>query len=205
MLNSRAVTTATVAGTVLQLAMVLSGHSNAAIAQFFGPVGMGISLVAGLIYASQARGGSAGSVALGGFVSGGLCALIGIVVSYALGDVTAMILALGTLSSAVAGAIGGWLGRFALAERSAQFDRELASQLSTKTQTRECLIDVGGEKHPVGDCADLFGFAPSVLEFGSSPSSARRSWSSCRAISMARLSVVGRASRPVSVGERTIS
>jgi hypothetical protein len=112
MLNSRAVTVATVAGTVLQLAMVLLGHSNAAIAQLFGPVGMGISLVAGLIYTSQARGGSAGSAALGGFVAGGLCALIGIIVSFALGDVTAMILALGTLSSAVTGAIGGWLGRF---------------------------------------------------------------------------------------------
>jgi len=113
MLNSRAVTVATVAGTVLQLAMVLIGHSNAAVAQLFGPIGMGISLVAGVIYASQARGGTAGSAAIGGLVAGGLCALIGIIVSYALGDVTAMILALGTLSSAVTGAIGGWLGRFA--------------------------------------------------------------------------------------------
>ncbi|MEO8337517.1 MAG: hypothetical protein ABI664_21255 [bacterium] len=113
MINSRAVTVATVVGTVLQLAMVLVGHSNASIAALFGPVGMGISLVAGLIYASQARGSSVGSAALGGFVAGGLCALIGIVVSFALGDVTALILALGTLSSAVAGAIGGWVGRFA--------------------------------------------------------------------------------------------
>lgn len=111
MLNSRAVTVATVAGTVLQLAMVLAGHTNASIAAMFAPGGMGISLVAGVIYASQARGGSAGSAAMGGFVAGGLCALIGIAVSYALGDVTAAILGLGTLSSAVTGAIGGLVGR----------------------------------------------------------------------------------------------
>jgi hypothetical protein len=113
MINSRAVTTATVIGTVLQLAMVLAGHSNASIAAMFAVGGMGISFVAGVIYAAQARGGSAGSAALGGLIAGGVCALIGIAVSYALGDVTAQILALGTLSSAVAGAIGGWLGRFA--------------------------------------------------------------------------------------------
>ncbi len=128
MLNARAVTVATAAGTVLQLAMVLAGHSNASIAAMFAPVGMGISLVAGLIYASQARGGSGGSAALGGLVAGGLCALLGIVVSYALGDVTAQILALGTLSSAVTGAIGGWVGRFAFggAQRTAGMMRRMA-------------------------------------------------------------------------------
>jgi hypothetical protein len=111
-LNSRAVTIATVTGTVLQLAMVLAGHSNKSIANMFAVGGMGISLVAGIIYASQAREATTGGRALGGLIAGGLCALIGIVVSYALGDVTAMILVIGTLSSAVTGAIGGWLGRF---------------------------------------------------------------------------------------------
>jgi hypothetical protein len=113
MLNSRAVTVATVVGTVLQLAMVLAGHANASIAAMFAAGGMGISFIAGVIYASQARGSSAGGAAIGGLMAGGLCALIGIIVSYTLGDVTAQILALGTLSSAVTGAIGGWLGRFA--------------------------------------------------------------------------------------------
>jgi hypothetical protein len=112
MLNARAVTIATVAGTVLQLAMVLAGHSNASIANMFAVGGMAISLVAGIIYAWQAREATAGGRALGGLIAGGLCALIGIVVSYALGDVTAMILVIGTFSSAVTGAIGGWLGRF---------------------------------------------------------------------------------------------
>ncbi|MEP6732230.1 MAG: hypothetical protein ABJE10_16410 [bacterium] len=113
MLNTRAVTVATVVGTVLQLAMVLAGHSNSSVANMFAVVGMAISLVAGVIYAAQARGASGGSLALGGLIAGGLCALLGIIVSYLLGDVPAMILAVGTLSSAVTGALGGWLGGFA--------------------------------------------------------------------------------------------
>jgi general stress protein CsbA len=113
MLNSRAVTIATVVGAVLQLAMVLAGHSNPSVAKMFAVGGMTISLVAGVVYASQAREGTTGSMALGGLIAGGLCALIGIAVSFALGDVPAVVLAFGTLSSAVTGAIGGWLGRFA--------------------------------------------------------------------------------------------
>lgn len=113
MLNSRAVAIATVAGTVLQLAMVIAGHSNASIAQLFAVGGMGISLLAGVLYARLAGTGSAGSYATGGMIAGGACALIGIAVSYLLGDVTALILVAGTLSSAVTGALGGWLGRFA--------------------------------------------------------------------------------------------
>ena len=70
------------------------------------------ALIAPSAASSVARHGSAGSMAVGGLIAGGLCALIGICVSFALGDVTALILVMGTLSSAVAGAIGGWLGRF---------------------------------------------------------------------------------------------
>lgn len=110
MINSRAVVMATVAGTVLQLAMVLVGHSNASVAQMFAVGGMGISLVVGAMYAKFSGPGSMGSHAIGGLVAGGACAIIGICVSYLLGDVTAVILAAGTLSSAVTGAIGGWLG-----------------------------------------------------------------------------------------------
>ena len=110
MINSRAVVMATVVGTVLQLAMVLAGHSNASIAAMFAVGGMGISLVAGVMYAKFAGPASTGSHAIGGLVAGGACALIGICVSYLLGDVTALILAAGTLSSAVTGAIGGWVG-----------------------------------------------------------------------------------------------
>ena len=113
MFNSRVVTIATVVGTVLQLAMVIAGHSNASIAQMFAVGGMGISLIAGVVYAKFAGAGSAASAATGGLIAGGVCAFIGIVVSYLLGDVTALILVAGTLSSAVTGAIGGWMGRLA--------------------------------------------------------------------------------------------
>ncbi len=111
MISTRAVTQATIVGTVLQLAMVLIGHVTPAVAAMFAAGGMAISALAGIIYARAAEQRTTGSLALGGFVSGGVCALIGICVSYFLGDVTASILALGTLSSAVTGAIGGMIGK----------------------------------------------------------------------------------------------
>jgi hypothetical protein len=105
-MQTRALLIATAAGAVLQLAMVLAGHQNVAVANLFAVGGMGISLLAGVLYAVLARPGARGG-ALGGALAGGACALIGIAVSYGLGDVAAMLLALGTLSSAVTGAIGG--------------------------------------------------------------------------------------------------
>lgn len=96
--------------TALQIAMVVAGHYSPAIAQWFAVGGMGLSLLAGLAVGWKS-GGSLGSAALNGAVAGGVCALIGIGVSLALGDVEPMLLAMGTLSSAVAGAIGGALAR----------------------------------------------------------------------------------------------
>jgi hypothetical protein len=108
-MSTRALLVATVIGTVLQTAMVVAGHSNRSIAKLFALGGMSLSLVAGVIYAALA-GGNTGSAILGGVVAGGLCALIGIAVSYLLEDVPASLLVLGTASSAVTGAVGGWLG-----------------------------------------------------------------------------------------------
>ena len=96
-----------VVGTVLQLVMVVAGHWVAAIAALFAILGMAISAVAGWL-AARWTGASGGAAAGNGAIAGGVCALIGIVVSYALGDVTAAVIAFGTLSSAVTGAIGGW-------------------------------------------------------------------------------------------------
>ncbi|MEO5510260.1 MAG: hypothetical protein ABIS27_06480, partial [Longimicrobiales bacterium] len=112
MLSSRAVITATIIGTVLQLAMVISGHSMPAVAEQFAVGGMSISAIAGLIYAKLAAPQTTGGAAVGGLVAGGVSALIGIALSCYLGDVEPMILAMGTGSSAVAGLIGGVLGRF---------------------------------------------------------------------------------------------
>jgi hypothetical protein len=112
MLNSRALLIATIVGTVLQVAMVVAGHSNKSIANLFAVGGMGFSLVAGIVYAVTARGGTTSSLAIGGLVAGALCAFIGIFVSYMLHDVPMSLLALGTVSSAVTGAIGGAIGKF---------------------------------------------------------------------------------------------
>ena len=106
--NRRAAfTSSLVIGTILQLAMVLSGHWVEFIKlNVFAVGGMAISALAGVVYARRARV-ARGQSALQGALVGGGCALIGILVSFALGDVPASILALGTLSSAVTGAIGG--------------------------------------------------------------------------------------------------
>ncbi len=109
--NSNALVQATAIGTVAQLAMVISGHYSPPIANLFAVGGMAISLGAGVLYARKAFPATRGDAARGGALAGGICALHGIVVSYALGDVTAPILAFGTLSSAVTGAIGGMLAR----------------------------------------------------------------------------------------------
>ncbi len=107
---SSALINATLIGTALQLAMVISGHYNKSIANLFALLGMTISFVAGVLFALWSRNPTLGADALGGLIAGGGCALIGIVVSYLLRDVQAVILLFGTLSSAVTGAIGGAIG-----------------------------------------------------------------------------------------------
>lgn len=96
-------------GTVLQTAMVVAGHWIAAVARLFGPLGVAISLMVGLLWArGSAEGWREG--AGGGALVGGACALVGIALSLALGDVTPAVLVFGTVSSAMTGAIGGAAG-----------------------------------------------------------------------------------------------
>jgi hypothetical protein len=113
-LSQSALLRAILLGTVLQVAMVLAGNSIPAVAQLFGVLGVTLSLVAGVAYALWAGAGGerppARWAAAGGAIAGGACALIGIAVSFALGDVPAAVLAFGTASSAVTGALGGLLG-----------------------------------------------------------------------------------------------
>jgi len=96
-----------VIGTILQLGMIVGGHFNEFIRNnVFAVGGMLISLIVGAMWArSHAR--TKGAAAGGGAIVGGACALIGIVVSVGLGDTAPMILAIGTVSSMVTGAIGG--------------------------------------------------------------------------------------------------
>jgi hypothetical protein len=108
-MSPKALIPALLLGTLLQVGMVLIGHNTVAVASLFAPLGMVISLLVGFLFARWART-TRGSAVLGGAIVGALCALIGIVVSYRLGDVTQSVLFLGTLSAAFTGAIGGLIG-----------------------------------------------------------------------------------------------
>src|SRR4051812_44285236 len=92
MINTRALVLASLLGTILQVAMVVAGHTNPSIAALFAVGGMGLSLLAGVAYAVIAGGGKAGSLAIGGLLAGAICALIGIFVSYMMGDVSMSLL-----------------------------------------------------------------------------------------------------------------
>ena len=118
-MSPRALLIASLVGTLLQVAMVVAGHSSPAVAQLFAVGGMGISLLAGFLYARLARESVRKVAAVGGIMAGALCAFIGILVSYLLGDVPVMLLAAGTLSSAVTGAIGGVIGALTLGSSAA--------------------------------------------------------------------------------------
>jgi len=118
-MNTRALATASAVGTVLQVAMVLAGHVSPTVAGLFAVGGMGLSLVAGVLYTRLAPSASRGDAAIGGLLAGAVCAVLGILVSYLLHDVPASLLVLGTASSAVTGAIGGVLGMFGKARFAA--------------------------------------------------------------------------------------
>jgi hypothetical protein len=113
-MSIRPLVIASLVGTLLQVAMVVAGHSSPAIKALFAVGGMGLSLVAGVLYARLARPATKSAASVGGLAAGAICAFLGILVSYLLGDVPASLLALGTLSSAVTGAIGGVLGALSL-------------------------------------------------------------------------------------------
>ena len=94
-------------GTVLQVGMVLVGHTNEFVKNnVFAAGGMLISLIVGAWFGMKAARSKSGA-ALGGALVGGDCALIGIAISVALKDTEPMILLFGTIGSAVAGLIGG--------------------------------------------------------------------------------------------------
>lgn len=109
-MNRRALSVSLLASTALQVAMVLAGHWSPAVAGLFAIGGMGFSLVGGVIYVLLAKPGWKEAIGLGALV-GGLSGLIGIAVSFALGDVPASLLLLGTVSSAATGLVGAAVTR----------------------------------------------------------------------------------------------
>ena len=102
---------ATLIGTVLQLAMVVAGHYDPTIANLFAVMGMFLSLVAGFLAGRWSAGLVKAGAAVSGLVAGAVCAFVGILESFYLGDVPAWVIAFGSVSSGVTGAIGGFLGR----------------------------------------------------------------------------------------------
>ncbi|HEY3935572.1 MAG TPA: hypothetical protein VGL65_13255 [Gemmatimonadales bacterium] len=108
---SRPLVAATAVGTVLQLVMVSLGHRNPDIASLYAPIGIGISCVAGVLYAVVSTEVILRDNVVGGLVAGAVCAFIGIAVSCLMHDVAPLVLIYGTISSAVGGAIGGAVGR----------------------------------------------------------------------------------------------
>ena len=110
MINSSALVRSSLAGTVLQVCMVVAGHTRPSIAALYAVGGMGLSLLAGLAYAAWAREPRTSLRTAGGLLAGAICAFIGILVSRVLGDVPTSLLLLGTVSSAVTGALGGAAG-----------------------------------------------------------------------------------------------
>jgi len=114
----RGLVRATLVGTVLQLSLAVMGHYDPRVAGLFAAMGMFLSLVAGFLFGLWSRGLGRGGAAAGGLAAGSVCALIGILESYYLGDVPAWVIAFGPVSSAVTGALGGFLGRLAAFPRS---------------------------------------------------------------------------------------
>jgi hypothetical protein len=110
-LNNRALATATLIGVALQLIMTTVGHANVGVRNLFAVVGMGISLVAGILYTVISTEVVTLDNVVGGTYAGAACAFPAIALSYFLHDVPASILIIGTALSAVTGALGGWLGR----------------------------------------------------------------------------------------------
>ncbi|MDH4385202.1 MAG: hypothetical protein QE280_07145 [Caulobacter sp.] len=109
-MNRAALIHAIFIGTVLQAAMVVIGHFQLPVRDFYALGGMGFSLVAGVLYVRAARSGWSDSL-IGGVIAGAVCAFLGIAISWALKDVPVTLLALGTASSAVTGLIGAAIAR----------------------------------------------------------------------------------------------
>jgi len=109
-MNMKVLITNTVIGAALQVAMIVAGQYVASVQDYYPIVGTLISLVAGLLYARAAKGGWGDSL-IGGAITGAVCALIGIAMSWALGQVPPITLLIGTSASAVGGLIGGAVGK----------------------------------------------------------------------------------------------
>lgn len=97
-----------VAGSVLQLALVLAGHFSGAILNQAALLGTVIAFVIGGWFGATAVR-RLEHAAAGGLVASGVSAFIGIFVAALLGDKRWLVLIFGTLTAAVAGLIGAMI------------------------------------------------------------------------------------------------
>ena len=110
-MKARALLIAFGVGLALQLAMVITGHFVPVVKNSgFAIGGIMISLFAGFLYAKLTETGWRDSL-VGGILSGGVCALLGIAVSVLLTDVPMQVLGFGTVASAITGLAGSAIGR----------------------------------------------------------------------------------------------
>lgn len=113
MIDFKPLQRATLVGLVLQIAMYALGHFSDWVAiNVFGFGGMMISAISGYLFAMDMGRGYFPS-ATGGAIAGGICGLIGIVMSVALGDTRQSYIATGATISVFIGAIGGLFGQMA--------------------------------------------------------------------------------------------
>ncbi len=101
---------ATLIGTLLQVAMVVLGHYSEPVRNSFAVGGTGLAALTGYLFSRWAGRAARGGSASGGAIAGGVAGLIGTVVSALLGDVTGQTIGIGTISSVVAGFLGGAVG-----------------------------------------------------------------------------------------------
>jgi len=96
-------------GSVLQIAMVVTGHFVEAVAGLFPVIGTGISLLVGVLFGAKGATNYANS-AWGGALAGALCSVPGVAVSVGLGDVGPEVFGIAAASGVVVGTLGGLAG-----------------------------------------------------------------------------------------------
>ncbi len=101
---------ATITGTLLQCAMVILGHFVPSIAASFPIVGTALGAVTGFLFAKWGGRSTRLGSATGGALAGGVAGMLGSVVSLALGDVGVDTVGVATISTVVAGLLGGAVG-----------------------------------------------------------------------------------------------
>ncbi len=102
---------ATGIATILQCVMVLLGDNMASVANLFPVLGTAIGGLGGFLFSRWSPDAPQGKRLTGGVIAGGVSGLLGTIVSVALGTVPVSTIAVGTGSSGVAGAIGGYLAK----------------------------------------------------------------------------------------------